>query len=61
MSMLCIKTTAIVIKHSTSLATDSRYFKTKKNLHINVGAYKFWFRFFWYQASKKDLSSELMI
>lgn len=37
MSMLCIKTTAIVINGSTSLATDSRYFKTKKNLHINVG------------------------
>lgn len=38
MSMLCIKTTAIVIKHSTSpLATDFGYFKTKKNLHINVG------------------------
>lgn len=36
MPMLCMKTTAIVIKHSTCLATDSGYFKTKKNLHMNV-------------------------
>lgn len=36
MPMLCMKTTAIVTKHSTSLATDSGYFKAKKNLHMNV-------------------------
>lgn len=36
MPMLFMKTTAIVIKHSTSLATDSEYFKTKYSMYVEV-------------------------
>lgn len=34
--MLCMKSIAIVIKQSTNVATDSGYFKTKKNLHVGT-------------------------
>lgn len=36
MPMLFIKTIAIVSKHSTSLDTDSGYFKTKYSLYVEV-------------------------